>query len=180
MYINLWHDYIDLYGNGTRVAHVKLKFQEMKSIKLFSIAFILGLFINATPGYPAFTDQERDTREQERDQERQTQQGQEGQGQEFDPETQDREEIFGIDGLPQTVREALMDEYGDWVPVEASIKTDEEEGTFYQVLLTRGDDKSEAKIVSVTREGEVIDEQEVDLEELEEEKQKELEPRREF
>ncbi len=119
----------------------------MKNIKSFALAASLGFFITATAGYTAEQLQER--QEQERQEQEHPQ-----------------EELFGIDGLPQTVREALMEKYEDWVPVEAKIESDYEEGTFYEVLLTKADE-DEAKLVKITREGEVIDEQEAEMPEPE-------------
>jgi hypothetical protein len=165
-YVALWHDYDHNYSAGT--AYLCLtKYVLMKNVKLFALAVFLGLFITAPAGYTAERLQER--QEQERQgQERQEKEGQEKEGQE--KEHPDQEELFGIDGLPQTVREALMENYEDWVPVEAKIETDEEEGTFYEVLLTKADE-DEAKLVKITREGEVLDEQEADMPEPEVEKE---------
>jgi hypothetical protein len=106
-------------------------------------------------------DLERQDRERQ-DLERQDRERQGPERQDQDGEHPEQEDLFAIDGLPQSVRDALMEEYEDWVPVQATIETDEAEGTFYKVLITK-EDEGEAKMVKINREGEVIDEQEAEM-----------------
>jgi hypothetical protein len=136
----------------------------MKRIKFIITTLILGLFVAINPGYTSTHDQER------QEQERQDRQGQEQERQDL-PEGDDR--TMEIDGLPQTVRDTLKSEYGDWIPVEASLESDPEQGTVYRVKLHDAGNE-EAKIVTMTRLGEIIEEEDAEIRDDEDEYDRDL------
>jgi hypothetical protein len=106
------------------------------------------------------------------------QQGQQGQydgqqhGQQQDRErTQEgqqhmQDRALQVTDLPQEVQETLRDDYEDWRPVDVQVTTDREvyeEGSFYKVKMSKADNgEMETKIVKIARDGEVIDEEDVD------------------
>ena len=110
----------------------------MRSLKLFLLTFIFGLFTVAGMA-------------QERQQERQ---------QEGHQERQMQERSIEVTDLPQPVQETLQEDYEDWRPTEAFLSSDPEEGTFYKVKVQNTEDAQETKTLKIATDGEVIDEEE--------------------
>ncbi len=143
----------------------------MKRIKFIIATLVLGLFVAVNPGYTSIQEQERQGQERQ-EQQRQEQESRDRQEQERRDLPRD-ERTMEIDGLPQTVRDTLKSEYGDWIPVEASLESDPEEGTVYRVKLHDADNE-EAKIVTMTRLGEIIEEEDAEIREDEDEYDRDL------
>jgi methionyl-tRNA synthetase len=129
----------------------------MKNIKLFSLAFTLGLFLISTVGNTAVFEHDHDKHGQQQQQE------QEKEG------MQAQERAVEINQLPQAVQETLQEEYEDYEPTEAFLASDPEEGTFYKVKLNNTQE-GETKTVMISTDGEVIDEE--DGEEFDQEGEK--------
>jgi hypothetical protein len=124
----------------------------MKSLRIFSIAIIFGLF--ATAGQTSLLAQEREGLDRE-EQERMGQ----GQQEQRQGRMQGQERSIEVNQLPQAVKETLQEEYQDWTPAEAFLASDPEEGTFYKVKLNNTQE-GETKTVKISTDGEVIDEME--------------------
>jgi hypothetical protein len=132
-----------------------LKIIAMKSIRFIIPAIITGFFVALSHGgYASVHDQERQNQQERNQQEQQNQQHQDV------PEGDDR--TIAIDGLPQSIRDTLKSEYEDWIPVEASLETDAEEGPVYRIKMHDAGNE-EAKIIKITRLGEIIDEQDAEI-----------------
>ncbi len=117
----------------------------MKNLISFVLVFVFGLFTANVYGQ----EQEGQQQQQEQHQQEQT------------PERQ-----IEVTDLPQPVQEKLQEDYEEWEPAEASIVTDAEqyeEGSFYKVKLNNAEEQ-ETKIVMITSDGEVLDEQEEEFE----------------
>ena len=103
---------------------------------------------------------------------RQQERGQQDYGQQ---ERGEQQREIQVTDLPMQVQETLRDDYEDWKAVEVQIATDREayeEGSFYKVKMNKTNNgEQETKIVMIARDGEVIDEEEVD-EDNEREKEK--------
>jgi hypothetical protein len=127
----------------------------MKSIRIIIPALITGFFVVLSQGYASAQDKERQNQQQQ-----QNQQEQLNQQQQDIPEGDDR--TIAIDGLPQSLRDTLKSEYGDWIPVEVSLEPETGEGTVYRIKMHDADG-AEAKIIKMTRLGEIIDEQEAGI-----------------
>lgn len=135
----------------------------MKTLKLFTLTFVFGLFVTANINSAVFqSDQERQDR-QERQERHEQHEGMQ----------QRQERDIEVTQLPQKIQETLRDDYEDWRPAEAAIVTDpeeHEEGSFYQVKLNKTENgEMETKVVMIDSDGEVIDEK--DGEEFERETQ---------
>jgi hypothetical protein len=73
---------------------------------------------------------------------------------------QGQERSIEVDQLPQAVQETLQEDYEDWNASEAFLASDPEEGTFYKIKLENGEEGT--KIVKISTDGEVIDEEDGD------------------
>jgi hypothetical protein len=113
----------------------------MRSLKLFFMTIVFGLFTVAGMA-----------------QERQGQWQQEEQQQ----DRQMQERSIEITDLPQPVQETLQEDYEDYRATEAFLSSDPEEGTFYKVKVQNTEDAQETKILKIATDGEVIDEEEFD------------------
>jgi hypothetical protein len=122
----------------------------MRSLKLFLLTFIFGLFTVAGMA-------------QERQQERQ---------QEGHQERQMQERSIEVTDLPQPVQETLQEDYEDWRPTEAFLSSDPEEGTFYKVKVQNTEDAQETKTLKIATDGEVIDEEEGERKDKQQHKQR--------
>jgi biotin-(acetyl-CoA carboxylase) ligase len=135
----------------------------MKTLKLFTLTFVIGLFVTANISSAVQSDQERRQDRQDRQERHEQHEGMQ----------QRQERDIEITQLPQKVQETLRDDYEDWRPAEAAIVTDpeeHEEGAFYQVKLNKTENgEQETKVVMIDNDGEVIDEK--DGEEFERETQ---------
>jgi hypothetical protein len=65
------------------------------------------------------------------------------------------------DSLPQQVESTLMQDFGDWSPTQAHLATDPEQGTTYYIVKVHNVAEGETKIVRITSQGEVIDEEDI-------------------
>jgi hypothetical protein len=73
----------------------------------------------------------------------------------------ERERSSPTDSLPQPVEATLMDDFDDWSPTEAHLATDPEDQTVYYIIKMHNAGEGDTKIVRISSDGEVIDEQKI-------------------